>query len=179
MAGSINNVRLIVTDVDGVWTDGRIIYMGDQREIKEFHVRDGLAVKLAQKSGLELAVVTSRSSKALERRCHELGIREVRQGESDKLQAVNRMLHSRKLTFENLCYIGDDLPDLSVIGVAALTAAPSDAAPEVIAAVDWRLGAPGGGGAIRELVERLLKERGEWEAIVRSFHEAKVTASSI
>lgn len=172
-------IKLLVTDVDGVWTDGHIVYAGSDTELKSFNVRDGLGVKLAQKAGIEVAVLTSRSSTALTRRCNELGIAEVRQGAANKLDAVKELLAERNLTFEQLCYVGDDLPDLAPINNAAISAAPSDAAPEVLAAVRWRLDAGGGQGALRELVERLLRARGEWDAIVESFHGAKITAENV
>jgi YrbI family 3-deoxy-D-manno-octulosonate 8-phosphate phosphatase len=172
-------IKLIVSDVDGVWTDGGIVYAGSELETKRFNVRDGLGVKLAQKAGIEVAVLTSRSSSALARRCTELGISEVRQGAANKLEAVKEMLTERNLTFEQLCYVGDDLPDLAPINNAAISAAPSDAAPEVLAAVRWKLETRGGHGAFRELVERLLRARGEWDAIVESFHGAKITAENV
>ncbi|MFA6955540.1 MAG: HAD-IIIA family hydrolase [Thermoanaerobaculia bacterium] len=172
-------IKLIVTDVDGVWTDGRIVYAGSEQEIKNFNVRDGLGVKLAQKAGIEVAVLTSRTSSAVQRRCAELGITDVRQGAANKLDAVKEMLGERNLTFEQLCYVGDDLPDLAPINNAAISAAPSDAAAEVTAAVRWKLEARGGHGAFRELVERLLRARGEWDAIVESFHGAKITAENV
>src|SRR3954467_15457256 len=86
-----SDIRLIVSDVDGVWTDGKIIYSGEQREIKEFNVRDGLAVKLAQRAGITVALVTSRRSHALERRARELGIAELHQGAKSKLEATERL----------------------------------------------------------------------------------------
>ncbi len=89
-----SDIKLIISDVDGVWTDGKIIYVGDSREIKEFNVRDGLAVKLAQRAGVRVGVITSRKSKAVERRCRELGILEVVQGAEDKLEALRRIVHA-------------------------------------------------------------------------------------
>lgn len=172
-------IKLIVSDVDGVWTDGGIVYAGAELEIKRFNVRDGLGVKLAQKAGIEVAVLTSRTSSALQRRCAELGIADLRQGATNKLEAVKEMLAERSLTFEQLCYVGDDLPDLAPINNAAISAAPADAAPEVLSAVRWKLDARGGQGAFRELVERLLRARGEWDAIVESFHGAKITAENV
>ena len=173
------DIRLIVSDVDGVWTDGRIIYLGEQREIKEFNVRDGLAVKLAQKCGIEVALVTSRSSPALERRARELGIVELRQGTPNKLEEVQRLGQKLNVTFDQILYAGDDLPDLGPMAVAAISAAPSDAAPEVLAMATWKLEARGGHGAFRELVERLLRERGVWDSIVKDFVVGKPEAQSI
>src|SRR6266699_7075328 len=123
------DIQLIVSDVDGVWTDGRIIYLGEHREIKEFHVRDGLAVKLAQKVGVQVALVTSRRSPALERRARELGVVELRQGAANKLEEVQRLAQKLDIPFEAILYLGDDLPDLAPMSVAAISAAPSDAAP--------------------------------------------------
>lgn len=173
------DIRLVVSDVDGVWTDGRIIYLGEHREIKAFNVRDGLAVKLAQKAGIEVALVTSRSSPALERRARELGIIELRQGASNKLEEVQRLAQKLNVTFDQILYAGDDLPDLGPMSVAAISAAPADAAPEVLAAATWKLQAHGGKGAFRELVERLLRERGVWESMVKDFVIGKPEGQSI
>ncbi|HEY5609741.1 MAG TPA: HAD-IIIA family hydrolase [Thermoanaerobaculia bacterium] len=171
-------IRLIISDIDGVWTDGKIIYVGDTREIKEFNVRDGLAVKLAQKAGIRVAVITSRRSKALERRCKELGVDDLVQSARDKLHETRALATKLGIALEEICYVGDDLPDLAPISVAGRSAAPSDSAPEVLRAVVWPLAAKGGCGAFRELVERLLKERGDWEKIVAEFHGAKITTPS-
>jgi 3-deoxy-D-manno-octulosonate 8-phosphate phosphatase (KDO 8-P phosphatase) len=172
------NIRLIVSDVDGVWTDGRIIYLGESREIKEFNVRDGLAVKLAQKAGLTVALLTSRRSSALERRARELGIHELRQGAADKLEEVMRLSQKLNVAMDAIVYLGDDLPDLAPMRRCGLSAAPSDAAAEVLAAAAWKLDARGGKGAFRELVERLLRERGEWDSIVKRFESGTPEAQS-
>jgi YrbI family 3-deoxy-D-manno-octulosonate 8-phosphate phosphatase len=162
---SADNIRVIVSDVDGVWTDGRIIY-GEKSETKEFHVRDGLAVKLAQKSGVAVALITSRRSAALERRARELGIAELTQGAASKLEETQRVAEKLGATLDQVLYAGDDLPDLAPMARAGISAAPADAAPEVLRAATWKLEAAGGRGAFRELVERLLRERGQWDAIV-------------
>jgi len=172
-------IRMIVSDIDGVWTDGRIIYVGDSREIKEFHVRDGLAVKLAQRAGIRVAVITSRRSKALERRCKELGVDDLVQSARDKLHETRALGTKLGVALDEICYIGDDLPDLAPMAVVGRSSAPSDAAPEVLRAVTWPLAAKGGCGAFRELVERLLKERGDWDKIVAEFHGAKITTPTI
>jgi len=163
-------IRLIVSDVDGVWTDGRILYLGDQLEGKEFHVRDGLGVKLAQRAGVAVALITSRSSAALERRARELGIAEVRQGTANKLEETERVAQKLGLTLDEVLYVGDDLPDLAPMARVGISAAPSDAAAKVLGAATWKLATKGGHGAVRELVERLLRERGEWETTVQDFN---------
>jgi len=174
-----SDIRLIVSDVDGVWTDGRIIYLGENREIKEFNVRDGLGAKLAQKAGITVALITSRHSAALERRARELGITELRQSAASKLEETERLLEKLGLDYAQLAYIGDDLPDLAPMTRAAISAAPADAAPEVLEAAKWKLDAAGGRGAFRELVERLLRERGDWEPLVQEFISGKPEAQSI
>src|SRR5881394_3271365 len=146
---SAAKIRLIVSDVDGVWTDGRIIYLGEHREIKEFNVRDGLAAKLAQKVGVTVALLTSRRSPALERRARELGITELHQLATNKLESCERITQKLRLHFDQLLYLGDDLPDLAPMMRAGISAAPSDAAPEVREAAQWKLSCRGGDGAFR------------------------------
>lgn len=172
-------IRLIISDVDGVWTDGRIIYVADGSEIKEFNVRDGLGAKLAQRAGLVLALLTSRRSQALERRARELGITEIHQGAANKLEETSRIARKLGFSLEQILYVGDDLPDLAPMTRVAISAAPADAAAEVFEAASWKLEAEGGRGAFREVVERLLRERGDWEHLVREFALGKPEASSI
>lgn len=174
-----SDIRLIVSDVDGVWTDGRIIYTADGSEIKEFNVRDGLGVKLAQRVGITVALLTSRQSATVERRAKELGILHIIQGASNKLIETERLAQQLGLSFDQVAYAGDDLPDLAPMARAALSAAPADAAAEVIAVATWKLQSAGGRGAFRELVERLLVERGDWDALVREFSLGKPEAASV
>jgi 3-deoxy-D-manno-octulosonate 8-phosphate phosphatase (KDO 8-P phosphatase) len=169
MSSSAVSIRLIVSDVDGVWTDGKIIYSGENREAKEFNVRDGLGAKLAQKAGIRIVLLTSRRSEALERRARELGIADLHQGAANKLEECERIVTALGARMDEVLYVGDDLPDLAPMRRVRLSAAPSDAAPEVRAAAIWKLESRGGEGAFRELVERLLRERGDWEAVVREF----------
>lgn len=171
-------IRLIISDVDGVWTDGKIIYAGETREIKEFNVRDGLAAKLAQRVGVAVALLTSRRSPALLRRARELGVQELHQGSANKLESCERLLHKLALRFDQVLYLGDDLPDLAPMLRAAISAAPQDAAAEVREAAQWKLSSRGGQGAFRETVERLLRERGDWESIIKDFKSGKPEATS-
>ncbi|HYM61368.1 MAG TPA: HAD-IIIA family hydrolase [Thermoanaerobaculia bacterium] len=167
------DIKLIASDVDGVLTDGRIIYLGETREVKEFNVRDGLAVRLAQKAGITVALITSRHSRAVARRASELGIDELAQGAASKLEEIERLARKLSIGLHQILYAGDDLPDLAPMLRAGISAAPSDAATEVRAAATWRLESAGGRGALREIVERLLRERGQWDAIVRDFESGK------
>jgi 3-deoxy-D-manno-octulosonate 8-phosphate phosphatase (KDO 8-P phosphatase) len=168
------DIRLIISDVDGVWTDGKIIYAGETREIKEFNVRDGLAVKLAQKRGITVALLTSRRSPAVVRRARELGIHELHQGSANKLESCEQLLQKLALRFDQVLYLGDDLPDLAPMLSAGISAAPADAAAEVRHAAQWKLTSRGGEGAFREAVERLLRERGEWESILEEFQSQSI-----
>jgi 3-deoxy-D-manno-octulosonate 8-phosphate phosphatase (KDO 8-P phosphatase) len=172
-------IKLIVSDVDGVWTDGSITYLGEQREIKSFNVRDGLAAKLAQRAGIGVALVTSRRSPALERRARELGITELHQGAANKLDEVRRLAQKLDVELAQILYAGDDLPDLALMMTAGISAAPLDASPEVRNAATWKLDSRGGSGAFREIVERLLRERGEWDRIIQDFAIGKPEAQSI
>jgi 3-deoxy-D-manno-octulosonate 8-phosphate phosphatase (KDO 8-P phosphatase) len=173
------DIKLIVSDIDGVWTDGKIIYVGEKNEIKEFNVRDGLGAKLAQKAGLAVALLTSRRSHALERRARELGITELHQGAANKLEETERIAQKLQVAFDQILYAGDDLPDLAPMTRVAISAAPADAAPEVLEIATWKLERAGGAGAFRELVERLLRERGDWDALVRELTDGRTPASSI
>ncbi len=172
------DIRIIVSDVDGVWTDGKIIYAGESREIKEFNVRDGLAAKLAQRVGVTVALLTSRRSPALSRRARELGIQELHQGAANKLESCERLIQKLAFRFDQLLYVGDDLPDLAPMLRAGISAAPADAAAEVRSAASWKLANRGGEGAFRETVERLLRERGDWDSIIKEFESGKPETQS-
>lgn len=179
MPSKASDIKLIVSDVDGVWTDGKIIYVGENREIKEFNVRDGLAVKLAQRAGIRVVLVTSRRSPALQRRARELGILDLRQGAASKLEETQAVAQQNGAGLEQILYVGDDLPDLAPMLRAGISAAPADAAPEVVAAATWKLKTNGGKGAFRELVERLLRERGDWDQLVEEFRSGRTEAQSV
>ena len=178
MPARASDIRLIISDVDGVWTDGKIIYAGETREIKEFNVRDGLAAKLAQRVGVAVALLTSRRSPALVRRARELGIEELHQGSANKLESCQRLMQKLALRFDQVLYLGDDLPDLAPMTRAGISAAPADAATEVREAAYWKLESRGGAGAFRETVERLLQERGDWDSILEDFKSGKPEAQS-
>ncbi len=156
----------LLLDVDGVLTDGRLHLSAAGEAFKSFHVRDGLAVKLARASGLSVGILSARESAIVAARAIELGVDEVVQGREDKGAAFRELLDRRGLDAAAVAYAGDDLQDLPVLAAAGLSAAPCDAAPEVLAAVDFVTGAAGGQGAVRELVERLLAARGDWTRLV-------------
>jgi len=156
-------ITCILSDVDGVLTDGRIIYDNSGVETKQFHVRDGLAIKLWMSSGFQFGILTSRQSEVVRFRARELGVQHVGQGFQEKWPATEQMLHEMKCRADQVCYIGDDLPDLPVMRRVALAVAPADAATDVRSAAHWILKSGGGEGAMRELVERLLRAKSRWE----------------
>jgi 3-deoxy-D-manno-octulosonate 8-phosphate phosphatase (KDO 8-P phosphatase) len=156
----------LVLDVDGVLTDGRLHVSADGELFKSFHVRDGLAIRLAQAGGLTVGILSARASEIVARRAAEVGIAEVIQGSGDKGEAFRELLARKALAPASVAYMGDDLQDLPALRAAGFSAAPADAAAEVRAAVDFVTAAPGGNGAVREVVERLLVARGSWPAIV-------------
>lgn len=159
----------LLLDVDGVMTDGRLVYDGDGERQKVFHVRDGLGVKLARQAGLKVGILSGRENVALANRAKELAIDRVILDRSDKGHAFAEFLEEVGTAPERVAYIGDDLVDLAVILRCGLSFAPADAVPEVAARVDWLLEQPGGGGAVREMCEVILKARRDWERLVRPF----------
>ena len=156
-------IRCILSDVDGVMTDGRIIYDNAGIETKRFHVHDGLGIKLWQKSGYGFGILTSRTSKIVERRADELGIEQVRQGYEQKRNAAIEMIAEMGFEPGQVCYVGDDLPDIPVMKQVALAVAPADASTDACNAAYWILKSRGGEGVVRELVERLLRAKRRWE----------------
>ena len=161
----LERVRLLVLDVDGVLTDGTLIYSPDGEDRKRFSVRDGLAIRLLLKAGIEIAVITGRSSEAVNTRCGELGVRSelIVLGSRDKGADLDRIEGLLGIgSSAEIAVMGDDLPDLPLLARAGFAACPADAAPEVIAACDLVCGAVGGRGAVRELGELLLKAQGKW-----------------
>jgi 3-deoxy-D-manno-octulosonate 8-phosphate phosphatase (KDO 8-P phosphatase) len=162
-------IEMLVLDVDGVLTDGRIVYADDGVEIKEFHVRDGSALKLWQLEGKRAAILSGRRSRAVEVRAAELGVAPVVQGASDKLAAYRDLLAGGGLCPDQVCYVGDDLPDLPVLRHCGLAVAVADACPEVREEAHYTTQAPGGRGAVRETVELILRCQGRWQKVVERY----------
>jgi 3-deoxy-D-manno-octulosonate 8-phosphate phosphatase (KDO 8-P phosphatase) len=152
-------VRLVVLDVDGVMTDGRLYFGPDGEALKVFDVRDGHGVRLLREAGLSVALLSSRSSPMVARRAGELDIAPVLQGERDKLAGLNRLLVEMGVPAAECAYMGDDWPDLPVMAQVGFAAAVADAAPEVRRAAHWIAPAEGGRGAVRALAEYVLRCR--------------------
>ena len=161
------DITCILSDVDGVMTDGRIVYDTSGAETKHFHVRDGLGIKLWMRSGFTFGIITARESEVVTRRAKELGIHHTRQGATDKRSVAEDICQEAGCQMNQVCYIGDDLPDIPVMRLAGLAVAPADGAADACEAAHWVLQSKGGEGAVRELVERLLRAKNRWEEHVR------------
>jgi len=159
-------LRLLLTDVDGVLTDGTLLFLPDGREAKAFHVRDGLGVVLAQRAGLKVGLLSGRQSDVTAQRARELGIALVRQGVSDKGVGFREILREEGLASHEVAYMGDDINDLPVFAEAGLSGAPADAPFEVKSAAFMVTDARGGQGCFREFVEAILRARGDWDSLL-------------
>lgn len=169
LAGRCAAIRFLVLDVDGVLTDGGIVYAAGGEELKRFHVRDGSALKLWRDAGLRAALLTGRSSPVVTRRAAELGVEHLRQGCADKFTAYQALLAECDVRREEVCAVGDDMPDLPVLRNCGLAVAVADACPEVRADAHYVTRAAGGRGAVREVIELVLRGQGRWRAIVDAY----------
>ena len=165
----IRPIKLVIFDVDGVLTDGRIVIDDQGFETKFFNVRDGHGIKLLMKAGLETALITGRRSRVVEHRAAELGISAVHQGIGDKLSVYEKLLSEKNLEDRQAAYAGDDLVDLAVMRRVGLAMAPADACPEALEAAHFISRFPGGRGSVREMAELILKGRGLWEKILDEY----------
>jgi 3-deoxy-D-manno-octulosonate 8-phosphate phosphatase (KDO 8-P phosphatase) len=152
-------IRLLVLDVDGVLTDGRLYLSPAGEELKVFHVRDGSGLVAVQRAGIAVAIVSGRDSAAVTRRAAELGIRHVRQGVADKGMELDRLLAELAIDPAETACVGDDTPDLPMLRRAGLAIAVADAHPALAEAAHWTTAAPGGRGAVREVCDLLLSAR--------------------
>lgn len=173
LAERCRRLKLVLSDVDGVMTDGSLLCLADGSEAKAFHVRDGLGIVLARRAGLRTGLLSGRPSRVVEARAAELGISIVRLGVVDKGSALREILAAESLTPEEVAYIGDDVNDLPVIQAVALSAAPSDAHLEVRSQAFMVMEAAGGRGCLREFIEAILRARGDWDGLVASLGAAR------
>jgi 3-deoxy-D-manno-octulosonate 8-phosphate phosphatase (KDO 8-P phosphatase) len=165
------SIRLLCLDVDGVLTDGSILLDDHGVETKRFFVRDGTGLRAWQRAGGTVAIITGRSGEAVRRRAAELGIDLVLSGVERKGVAFENLLAELGVSADEAAMVGDDLPDLPVLVRCGYPVAVRDAAPEVLAVAAWITSHPGGRGAVREVVEHLLRARGAWEAAVAHFED--------
>ena len=163
-------IKLILSDVDGVLTDGGISFDNNGVESKQFHIKDGLGIKMWQRAGFRFGILTARTSHIVKVRSAELGIDIVRQGFESKLPTAETLAQSMNLSLEEVCYIGADLTDLPVIRAVGLGVAVADAVSELLSAADLVTQKAGGKGAVRELIEQILRSTGRWDDLVQQYY---------
>ena len=163
------NIRLLALDVDGILTDGHIIYGNEGEELKAFNIKDGLGIKLLQKAGVPVAIITGRESAIVARRAGELGISHVIQGREDKRQALEELCRLCSVDITECAYMGDDLPDLGAIKACGLGMTAADASHTVAEAAHWQSQRRGGEGAVREACEFILHARNAWEDVMADY----------
>jgi len=155
-------IKMVIFDVDGVLTDGSIMLDSVGVELKRFHVQDGTGIKYLMRAGIRVAFLTGRQSAAVGFRARELGVEDVCQG---------ALVERHGLADDEVCYVGDDLPDIPVMRRVGLPVAVANARPEVIEAAKLVTQAAGGHGAAREVAEKILKDRGLWDSIIARYHQ--------
>lgn len=162
-------IKLLLLDVDGVLTDGTLYFGNDGEAMKAFNIYDGIGIKWLQRNGIQVGIVTGRSSEIVARRTKDLGITIVVQGREDKLVAVRELAAQLKLQLNEIAYMGDDLPDLTAIFECGVGFAPANASDAILNIADWVTPARGGEGAVREVCEFILKAQGKYDALVDSY----------
>lgn len=168
LAVRFQNVRLFLCDVDGILTDATV-YMGSTDEVKRFHIRDGLGLRLLQKEGIQVGWVSNRPSFATTQRAKDLKVDFVYQADGHKSAAVEDILKKCNLGWSDICYMGDDIVDLGVLKRAGVAVTVQDAIDEAKAIAHYITSRPGGHGAVREVVDLILKAQGKWENLVKHF----------
>ena len=162
-------IKLIVLDVDGTLTDGKLYIDNMGNEMKAFDVKDGLAISQSIKQGLIFAIITGKTSKIVERRGKELGIQEIIQGSWNKVEDLEKILKKYNITYDETAYIGDDLIDLKPMKLCGFSACPKDSVNEIIEISDFVSTKNGGCGAVREILEFILKKQNLWKNIINNF----------
>ncbi|WP_418965915.1 KdsC family phosphatase [Cetobacterium sp.] len=162
-------IKLIVLDVDGTLTDGKLYVSNLGDEIKAFNVKDGLGITQAIAQGKEIAIITGKTSQIVTKRCQELGVKEIHQGIKNKIATLDTILEKYGISYNNVAYMGDDLIDLAVMKKCKLTGAPKDSVNEILSIADFISSKNGGDGAVREFIEYILKKENLWDNVVNHF----------
>jgi 3-deoxy-D-manno-octulosonate 8-phosphate phosphatase (KDO 8-P phosphatase) len=162
MIAKLKKIKVIAMDVDGVMTDGRIIYDGNGQELKFFDVQDGYAISRARKQGFKIAIISARSCPAVTARLTDLKIEKAYLDVYPKITAYEDLLKAFAVKDEEVCFIGDDLPDLAILERVGFAVAVQNAAPEIKKVADYVTRKKGGRGAVREVIEKILKAQNKW-----------------
>jgi 3-deoxy-D-manno-octulosonate 8-phosphate phosphatase (KDO 8-P phosphatase) len=168
LKNKIQQIRLIIFDVDGVLCSGDITYVDNGDEIKTFDVQDGMGITLARMAGLKTGIITGRKSKVIDRRAEELKIDILSQGSFDKLEPYLKIKQQVNLEDTQICYIGDDLLDLAILNRVGFSVAVANAREEVKAVCDYITVCKGGRGAVREVIDLILKRQGKFNVLLES-----------
>ena len=171
MEERLKGIKLLILDVDGVMTDGRIIFDSNGVESKFFNVKDGHGIKMLQRAGIEVAIISGRQSQVVTIRAAELGIERVFQKATDKRTPYEKILADTGLSDREVAFLGDDLIDIPVLRRVGFAAAPADAVAEVFPFVHYVTKQSGGWGAVRELADLLLKGQGRWEELTARYFD--------
>ena len=169
VVAAAKKIKLLLLDVDGVLTDGKLYYGNSGEEMKAFNIQDGLGIKLLQKGGVQVGIITGRMSKLLQRRADELGIDPLIQGREDKLTALNELLQNMHIDMDEIAFMGDDLPDLAVMRRAGLGITPANGSSTNAQQADWQTTNGGGQGAVREVAEMILDAQGKLQTILADY----------
>ena len=169
MDEKLAKIKLLLLDVDGVMTNGQIIYDGQNTELKAFDVKDGHGIKLLQRTGIKIGIITGRSSAVVARRAKELGIEILYQGALKKLDPYLEILKQEGLTDDQVAYIGDDVIDLPILRRVGFSVTVADAVPDMAPLVDYVTVRNGGRGAVREVCDMLIKASGQWVELTRRY----------
>jgi 3-deoxy-D-manno-octulosonate 8-phosphate phosphatase (KDO 8-P phosphatase) len=157
------NIKLFVFDIDGVLTDGALYVFADGEQVRKMNIKDGFALQLAVKKGYGLLVISGAHSEAVSKRLEKLGITDVLMKVSDKRETLTNYCKEKKIAIEDVLFMGDDIPDYSVMKIVGLACAPADAMPEIKSAAHFISTRNGGEGCVREVIEKVLKLNGHWE----------------
>lgn len=164
-----SNIKLLICDVDGVLSNGQVIIGNDGEELKTFNIKDGFGIKCLQKSGIAVAIITGRNSKIVEKRCQELGIEHYYQGQSNKQEAFGTLCKNLSVQPEQICHIGDDLPDLPLLVQVGLGVTVADGHWLMQQHADWVTQNNGGFGAVREVCDLILHSQNKLQAIHQEY----------
>ncbi|MFH1245801.1 MAG: HAD-IIIA family hydrolase [Candidatus Omnitrophota bacterium] len=162
-------VKMLILDIDGVMTDGRIIYDNKGNELKCFNVLDGMGLALLYQAGIKVALITAKGSKAVLRRAADIGAAEVKQNAVHKLVPLQQILKKHHLTNEDICFVGDDLVDMPIMKRAGLAVAVANACAEVKQLAHYVTDKEGGKGAVREVIEIILRAQNKWDNLIKKF----------